>query len=121
MRIFFSFARNAKSFTIVILIAFASNAKSFQIVFLFLLLLLLVSIFRRTEKRFFPYFIYCCFRPMRPISDLLTRYAMCFRAIYLEVNNNGGFKRKHVESCPSTTKNISPLPKIKMVEVSGHK
>ena len=28
----------------------------------------------------------------------------------LEINNNGGLKLGQVESCLSTTKNISPLP-----------
>ena len=28
----------------------------------------------------------------------------------LEINNNGGLKRKQVESCPPATKNISSLP-----------
>ena len=28
----------------------------------------------------------------------------------LEINSGGGSKRGHVESCPLTTKNISPLP-----------
>ena len=31
-------------------------------------------------------------------------------ACALEINSNGGSKRGHVESCPLTTKNISPLP-----------
>ena len=31
-------------------------------------------------------------------------------ACALEINSNGGSKRGHVESCPLTTKNKSPLP-----------
>ena len=32
----------------------------------------------------------------------------------LEINSNGGFKRGHVDSCPSATKNMSPLPPTKL-------
>ena len=40
------------------------------------------------------------------INDMPCAYIPCA----LEIYSNGGVKQEHVESCPSTTKNISQLP-----------
>ena len=42
-----------------------------------------------------------------PGLDLIIWHAICFYAMCFRDNGNGGFKQEHVESCPSTTKNIS--------------
>ena len=54
------------------------------------------------------FFFYCCFKRVWPGSDFLIWYAVC-KSCPLEIKNNDRFKRDHMESCSSTTKNISPL------------
>ena len=87
---FFTFACNVKSCAIASIVFWrlAYNAKSFA--FLFLLFLL-----RACDQNWNHWYGMLC----------------AFKLCSIEINSNGSLKRGHVESCPSTTKNIiSPLP-----------
>ena len=101
---------NTKRLKSELLLRLRLAQKRFAVAFVFLLHLL-VSDFGRTNRSFFLYFIYCCSRRVRPISELLTQYIVCFHAVCLETNKSDRCKPEHVESCPLTIKNIIfPLP-----------
>ena len=101
---------NLKMFFVPIF-AFACNAKTFAIVFLFLhLLLLLVSVFGWTGKRFS-----CTTLLLLLLVSLANiglrdyHIIMCaFMPYVSEMNKNDGVLSKYVESCSLTTKNIKP-------------
>ena len=110
-KLLIAFVCTAKRFAITFLFTFACNVKSFAIAILvfFSLFLLQVPFSGRTGKSFFSYFHQlllqtCVTKIVSPSLDKPANYCA------LEINKNDGLKRGHVESCPSTTKNIiSPL------------
>ena len=73
-----------------ILIAFAYNGKSFAI----------------SIPVFFSLFPSCCSVPVARIGNMPSNFKPCL----LEMHNTGELKQEDLESFPSATKNIFPLP-----------
>ena len=111
------FVYKAKSFAKGNVFVSACNAKSSAIVFLFLLRLHVTQ--KVLQLLLFLFFIsllltavFAAFSACDQVRTYEYNIPYAFKSCPLEINSNGRVNRQHVESCPLTTKNITPLPQL---------